>query len=133
MARVKQPSLFRPGDLPENPTPWEQAEAADRLYAEVVFDRPLTTVFHYVVPDGLRDMLGPARRVEAPFGARNGGWSACAGPAIPRCTAPRRRNKKPALRRVSCLDLGSPGWIRTTECLSQSQMPYRLATGLWKL
>lgn len=26
---------------------------------------------------------------------------------------------------------GSPGWIRTTECLSQSQVPYRLATGLW--
>jgi hypothetical protein len=28
---------------------------------------------------------------------------------------------------------GSPGWIRTTECLSQSQVPYRLATGLWML
>src|SRR5690606_25876307 len=26
---------------------------------------------------------------------------------------------------------GSPGWIRTTECLSQSQVPYHLATGLW--
>ncbi len=26
---------------------------------------------------------------------------------------------------------GSPGWIRTTECLSQSQVPYRLATGLY--
>src|SRR5690242_21906555 len=26
---------------------------------------------------------------------------------------------------------GSPGWIRTTECLSQSQVPYRLATGLF--
>src|SRR5690606_32510147 len=25
--------------------------------------------------------------------------------------------------------IGSPGWIRTTECLSQSQVPYRLATG----
>ena len=25
---------------------------------------------------------------------------------------------------------GSPGWIRTTECLSQSQVPYRLATGV---
>ena len=40
-------------------------------------------------------------------------------------------NKKPALRRV--LGFGSPGWIRTTECLSQSQVPYRLATGLYKL
>ena len=37
-------------------------------------------------------------------------------------------NKKPAVRRV--FRSGSPGWIRTTECLSQSQVPYRLATGL---
>ena len=37
--------------------------------------------------------------------------------------------KKPALRRAFW-GFGSPGWIRTTECLSQSQVPYRLATGL---
>lgn len=30
----------------------------------------------------------------------------------------------------SLFENGSPGWIRTTECLSQSQVPYRLATGL---
>src|SRR5690606_10252612 len=41
------------------------------------------------------------------------------------------RNKKPAFRRVFRED-GSPGWIRTAECLSQSQVPYRLATGLWE-
>ena len=29
------------------------------------------------------------------------------------------------------LEFGSPGRIRTSECLSQSQVPYRLATGLW--
>ena len=28
------------------------------------------------------------------------------------------------------LEDGSPGRIRTSECLSQSQVPYRLATGL---
>ena len=39
-------------------------------------------------------------------------------------------NKKPADWRVSCFRFGSPGWIRTTECLSQSQVPYHLATGL---
>ena len=32
--------------------------------------------------------------------------------------------------RASASGFGSPGWIRTTECLSQSQVPYRLATGL---
>lgn len=37
--------------------------------------------------------------------------------------------KNPALRQ-GFLKIGSPGWIRTTECLSQSQVPYRLATGL---
>jgi primosomal protein N' (replication factor Y) len=68
---VKQPSLFAPADLPENLTKWEQAEEADRLYAEVVFNRPLMTVFHYLVPEELRERIGPARRVEAPFGARN--------------------------------------------------------------
>jgi hypothetical protein len=31
---------------------------------------------------------------------------------------------------ASASGFGSPGWIRTTECLSQSQVPYRLATGL---
>ena len=46
----------------------------------------------------------------------------------------RRQQKTPVSR--GFLDLrgsvyGSPGWIRTTECLSQSQVPYRLATGLW--
>jgi hypothetical protein len=29
-----------------------------------------------------------------------------------------------------CCESGSPGRIRTSECLSQSQVPYRLATGL---
>jgi primosomal protein N' (replication factor Y) len=71
VAGAKQPSLFSAADLPENLTPWEQAEAADRLYAEVVLDRPLTTVFHYQVPEDLRERIGPARRVEVPFGARN--------------------------------------------------------------
>lgn len=41
----------------------------------------------------------------------------------------RDRTKNPALRQ-GFLKIGSPGWIRTTECLSQSQVPYRLATGL---
>ncbi len=55
--------------------------------------------------------------------------------------ATHRPNEKPAMRRafrpdhhaslrVSASGCGSPGWIRTTECLSQSQVPYRLATGL---
>ena len=57
--------------MPENPTRWELAEASDRLYAEVVFNRPLKIAFHYLVPEELRDLVGPGRRVEAPFGSRN--------------------------------------------------------------
>ena len=33
-------------------------------------------------------------------------------------------------RLAAGFEYGSPGWIRTTECLRQRQMPYRLATGL---
>ncbi len=44
---------------------------------------------------------------------------------------PRRGNKKPATWAGFSFGSGSPGRIRTSECLSQSQVPYRLATGLW--
>lgn len=42
----------------------------------------------------------------------------------------RQVDKKKACREAGFFEDGSPGWIRTTECLSQSQVPYRLATGL---
>ncbi|MDZ4689123.1 MAG: primosomal protein N' [Planctomycetaceae bacterium] len=64
----RQSSLFTAEELPLNPTKWELADDADRMYAEVVFNRPLSTAFHYVVPEKLRDLIGPGRRVEAPFG-----------------------------------------------------------------
>lgn len=48
--------------------PWEAAEQADRLIAAVVFHRPLESVYHYLVPDELREMIGPGQRVRAPFG-----------------------------------------------------------------
>ncbi|MBW3540259.1 MAG: primosomal protein N' [Planctomycetes bacterium] len=48
--------------------PWESAAAEDRLAAGVVFNLPLDTVFYYVVPDELREVVGPGQRVRAPFG-----------------------------------------------------------------
>lgn len=36
--------------------------------AEVVFNRPLDTVYHYQVPDQLREMIAPGQRVMVPFG-----------------------------------------------------------------
>ena len=44
------------------------AASADCLLADVVFDRPLTTIYQYIVPDGLRDIIGPGQRIQAPFG-----------------------------------------------------------------
>lgn len=71
MAPSHQASLFREEELPDNLTPWEIADQEDRLLAEVVLDRPLSTIFHYVVPEGLRELIAPGQRVEVPFGAGN--------------------------------------------------------------
>jgi primosomal protein N' (replication factor Y) len=63
--------LFSEEELPPNLQAWEIAAASDRLLAGVVFNRPLTTVYHYLVPDALRDVLGVGQRIEAPFGRGN--------------------------------------------------------------
>lgn len=68
MTQPRQNRLFSDEDIPENLEKWEVAAAADRLVADVVFNRPLTTIFQYLVPDGLRDVIGPGRRVQVPFG-----------------------------------------------------------------
>lgn len=71
MTQPRQTSLFAEADLPPNPLAWEVAAEADRLLAEVVFNRPLTTVFHYLVPNELRELIGPGQRVQVPFGRGN--------------------------------------------------------------
>jgi len=63
-----QASLFSEADLPPDLLPWEIAAGEDRLLAEVVFNRPLTTIFQYFVPNELREMIGPGQRVQVPFG-----------------------------------------------------------------
>jgi primosomal protein N' (replication factor Y) len=61
----RQQQLFDPGPAP---MPWELAAETDRLVAQVVFDRPLETPYHYLVPDDLRDRVAPGVRVRTPFG-----------------------------------------------------------------
>ncbi|AMV20308.1 primosomal protein N' [Planctomyces sp. SH-PL14] len=61
----RQPNLF---DLPPEPTPWERAAEEDRLVAAIVINRPVDTVFHYLVPQELRDLIQPGQRVRVPFG-----------------------------------------------------------------
>lgn len=65
--RPRQQALFT--DAPEL-APWEQA-AEEGLVADVVFNRPLDTVYQYVVPEGLREWIGPGRRVRVPLGRGN--------------------------------------------------------------
>ncbi len=60
-----QPQLF---DLEPELTSWEAAAEADRLVADVVLNRPLDTIYHYLVPDELRERLQPGQRVKVPFG-----------------------------------------------------------------
>lgn len=68
LKQPRQNSLFSDEELPANLEGWEVAAAADCLIAEIVFNRPLTTVYQYLVPPGLRGMIAPGQRVEAPFG-----------------------------------------------------------------
>ncbi len=66
-----QPSLFSPAELPANLQPWEAAAQGDVLSAAVVFNLPLETPYHYLVPDALRTLIQPGQRVQAPFGSGN--------------------------------------------------------------
>ena len=68
MSSTHQKSLF---DSAPEKSAWEQDDEADRLFAEVVFDRPIEERFHYEVPYPLRDHLAPGKRVLAPFGRGN--------------------------------------------------------------
>ncbi|MGE3313536.1 MAG: primosomal protein N' [Planctomycetaceae bacterium] len=68
MSNPSQKQLFEPAAIPPPPAPWEIAEAEDRLAAQLVFNRPLDTPYHYLVPDDLRSMIRPGQRVRAPFG-----------------------------------------------------------------
>ncbi|MEZ6047198.1 MAG: hypothetical protein R3C11_16780 [Planctomycetaceae bacterium] len=52
-----QRQLFETEEL----TPWEEVQH-DQLIAEVVFNRPLQESYSYLVPDELREWIGPARR-----------------------------------------------------------------------
>ena len=66
MADTRQQHLFD-----TKPDEWEFAADDDRLIAEVVLNRPMATVYHYLVPDRLRIQLAPGQRMRVPFGQGN--------------------------------------------------------------
>lgn len=63
---AKQSTLF---DLPPDPLPFELAADADRVVAGIVLARPLDTVYHYLIPEPLREIIKPGQRVRVPLGA----------------------------------------------------------------
>lgn len=65
MNKVRQPGLF---EIEPEPLPWELAAEQDLVVARVVFNRPLDTVYHYIIPESLRELIQPGQRVRVPFG-----------------------------------------------------------------
>jgi primosomal protein N' (replication factor Y) len=65
---AEQRSLFTPEP---DPAPWEQDDASDRLFVEVVLNRPVDDVFVYEVPYPLQDRMALGKRVIVPFGRGN--------------------------------------------------------------
>jgi primosomal protein N' (replication factor Y) len=70
MMDEKQQQLFATETLPA-PHPWEIANEQDLLYAGVVFNLPVETVFTYLIPDDLRLAVQPGQRLKVPFGRGN--------------------------------------------------------------
>jgi primosomal protein N' (replication factor Y) len=68
---AKQQNLFSEESFPPEPMPWEAAADADRLAAQVVFNRPLEDAYLYLVPDEFREVIGPGQRLQVPFGRGN--------------------------------------------------------------
>ncbi|MCA9008069.1 MAG: primosomal protein N', partial [Planctomycetaceae bacterium] len=83
MSKPKQQSLFEDEELPDDPMPWERN--SQNLYlAQIVLNRPVDRVFHYLVPEALRPLLKPGHRVQVPFGRGNQlspGYCVGVGPA----------------------------------------------------
>lgn len=50
---------------------FSELEEGDLCVAEVVFNKPLVSVYHYAVPDELRESLQSGKRVAVPFGKGN--------------------------------------------------------------
>ncbi len=68
MTKPTQKNLFQ--TEPDRPE-WEIAADEDRLVADVALVRPLEQTYSYLVPESLREFIGPGQRVEILFGRGN--------------------------------------------------------------
>ena len=68
MTKSTQKNLFQ--TEPDRPE-WEVAAEEDRLVADIALVRPLEQTYSYLVPESLREFIGPGQRVEILFGRGN--------------------------------------------------------------
>ena len=87
------------------------------MAAQVVFNRPLETVYHYLVPDSLRELIAPGQRVQAPFG-RGGRLSIgfCVGLCEPQTTTQELKTLHAVLEREPLL---STNMLRLTRWIAE--------------
>jgi primosomal protein N' (replication factor Y) len=111
---AKQATLF---ELPPDPLPWELAADADRVVAGVVLARPMETVYHYLVPEPLREIIKPGQRVRVPLGAGD-------SPTLGYCvevgtTAPTSRRLKSVLEILDRDPLIGPEMLALTKWIGE--------------
>jgi primosomal protein N' (replication factor Y) len=96
--------------------PWERAAEQDLLAAQVVLNKPLSTAYTYLIPNELRELVGPGQRVRVPFGRGDRpevGYVVAVGPPEP--TSKRLKQVVAVLDREP---LVSPKMLRLTRWIA---------------
>ncbi len=119
MASSGQQNLF---DI-EPQVAWEADDADERLVASVVFPTGPDKPFDYLVPDALRDAIGPGRRVRAPFG--RGDRSAVGYCVRLESRVDPRRRLKSIAEVIDGHSLLSPAMLRLTEWMADRYLSTR--------
>ncbi|MEZ5942563.1 MAG: primosomal protein N' [Planctomycetaceae bacterium] len=110
---TRQQQLF---ETEPPPTPWEEAARSDQFTAEVVFNLPLETSYHYLVPPELRELIQPGQRVRVPFGRGDKLTTAyCVGVGY---SAPTSRKLKQLQEILDREPLLTPKMLRLTEWIA---------------
>lgn len=99
--------------FPESPPPEQDGLA--RLYVQITFNRPLTQVYTYGVPDGLVAQAGPGKRMVVPLGRGN---QATVGYCVGVSPEPPGRAVKPIRAVLDEDPLLTPAMLRWTRWLA---------------
>ena len=98
------------------PEPWEADDQAEQLVAGIVFATGPAQEFDYLVPDALRDMVEPGRRVLVPLGKGNRQVQGYCVRVETRPAGP--RPLKPLTEVVDRRSLLSPAMLRLTRWIA---------------